>query len=460
MFAKTVKQIEATKLQGLKATHIMLFGGSRSGKTFQNSRSLVVRAIKYPESRHLIARNTLKSVKNAIIRDTMPKMLKLCFPQLLQSFNNRNKSENFWELPNGSQIWFGGIGNPDEAEKILGTEYSTIFFNEVSELPYRSVLKVRTRLAQNIKGCKLRCYYDCNPPSRTHWAYREFIEGVNPFDTEQQIDTSDYASMLMNPVDNIKNLPTEYIKQLESLPELERNRFLLGLWSDQVYGAVFGTELAKIDNHIGSYSYNTQYPVYTGWDIGHSDDTAIWCYQVIDGCLYFIDCYHNNFEGLPHYIKWLESKPYKYATDFFPHDGSNTEWAWGRTRRAVATEDFKRNVVVLPRITESDQVSLVRTLLPKCYFNKKMCAYGIDGLRNCRYEYNEKLGNFKNTEMLHDEYSHIAKAFIYSCMGYDMKKKEVKYLTENEKQKAYEDKIDKILAEFKKSQITIDEEEL
>ena len=458
-FKKTEKQIEATTLQASNATHCMLFGGSRSGKTFQNMRSIIVRALNYPGSRHLVARSTLKSVKTAIISDTLPKVVRLCFPDLMNSLvNDFNKSENFWTLPNGSQIWFGGIGNSEQAEKILGTEYSTIFFNEVSELPYRSILKVRTRLAQKIDGCKLKIYYDCNPPSRAHWAYKEFIELVSPYDSSVMLDKKDYVSLLMNPADNIDNLPDVYLKQLEALPEHEKNRFLLGLWSDQIYGAVFGTDLAKIDDHIGEYEYNPEYPVYTGWDIGHTDDTAIWFYQVIDGKLYFIDCYRNNFEGLPHYIKILEGKGYKYDLDFYPHDGSNTEWALGKTRRAIAVEKFKRNVRVLPRISETDQVSLTRQLLPICYFDKNKCYDGLEALRNVRYDYNDKLDHFKNAQMLHDEFSHYAKAFMYSLMGYNEKKQEVKYLSQQEIQDNIKAKHDALIAEFNKPfKITIDD---
>ena len=456
-FKKTQKQIEATRIQSSSATHCMLFGGSRSGKTFQNVRSVIVRALLYPRSRHLIARNTLKSVKTAILMDTMPKVIDLCFPSLASSFALMNKTQVYWQLPNLSQIYFGGIGNPEDAEKILGTEYLTIFFNEVSELSYRSILKVRTRLAQNIKGAALKIYYDCNPPNRGHWAYKEFIEHVNPNDDEPQENPEDFVSLLMNPTDNIINLPADYIKQLNALPEHERNRFLLGLWSDDILGSVFSSALAAIDDHIGDHPHNPNYPVYTGWDIGVRDDTAIWFYQVIEGKLYFIDCYSNNFYGLPHYIEVLKNKPYKYAIDFYPHDGANTEWAWGKSRRAIATGEYGRDVVVLPRLAEADQVSLTRSILPRCYFDKKNCLSGLNALRFCRYEYNEKLGNFKNTSMLHDEYSHLAKAFIYSCMGYDKRKSEIRIINPKESEKLKQEKIEKTIKNFVTDQLVIDE---
>ena len=52
----TAKQVEAQRLLGGKAQHIMLWGGSRSGKTWLLCRRVLARALMAPESRHLICR--------------------------------------------------------------------------------------------------------------------------------------------------------------------------------------------------------------------------------------------------------------------------------------------------------------------------------------------------------------------------------------------------------------------
>ena len=60
----TEKQIEAMKLMSGDPTYVMLFGGSRSGKTFITIRQIVTRAIKAGGSRHTILRfrfNTLST---------------------------------------------------------------------------------------------------------------------------------------------------------------------------------------------------------------------------------------------------------------------------------------------------------------------------------------------------------------------------------------------------------------
>ena len=440
MFKKTDLQVKAIDLVGTtKAKYYMWFGGSRSGKTFLNVYIVITRALKYPNSRHLIARKTLRSIRSSIIQDTIPKVIDLCFPQLKGHYK-LNQSNWYMEFPNGSTIWFGGIGNVDEAEKILGNEYCTIFLNETSELFYRAVLKVRTRLAQKIPGCRNYMLHDCNPPSRSHWSYKEFIENVSPLDPDQKLNQDDYKTMLLNPGDNVENIDEEYIKTLEAMPERERNRFLLGLWQEEVEGAVLGTELAlaEQEQRIGDFPHDPKYPVYTAWDIGHTDSTAIWCFQIMDGWINVINYYENCLEGLPHYIRWLEGKTetlgYKYETDFYPHDGGNTEWSMGKTRKAIAITEHNRSVFVLPRTGKQDMISNARTLLARIRFNKSTTKFGLHVLRNFRYEFDEKYAILKDKEPLHDENSHGGYSFLYLCLAYFKKKEEIVYRTRDEQQ--------------------------
>lgn len=155
------------------------------------------------------------------------------------------------ELSNGSQIWFAGLDDKDRTEKILGMEFVTLYFNECSQIPYSSISTALTRLAQlaqqqienrEPKALKLRAYYDCNPPAKTHWTYRLFVEKRDP-DTRTDIrNPQDYASFQINPTDNQSNLSPEYIRQLENLPARMRARFLEGRFADANPNALFPEE--------------------------------------------------------------------------------------------------------------------------------------------------------------------------------------------------------------------------
>lgn len=246
-FIKTPKQIEATDLMQA-SIYSMLFGGSRSGKTFIYCRNIFLRAAK-TKSRHAIFRLRFNHAKLSLWYDTIPKMLSLCFPDMPVI---ENKSDWFYELPsNGSQVWIGGFDDKERVEKILGNEYSTIYANECSQIKYETILTAKTRLAEN-SGLFNRFWFDCNPPSSKHWTYKLFIEHVDPV-SGKKVDPKKYLSLLMNPADNKQNLPEGYIEEiLDGLPKRQRDRFLLGLFLTDIDGALWTQEMvsrAQVADH-------------------------------------------------------------------------------------------------------------------------------------------------------------------------------------------------------------------
>lgn len=244
-FKFTPKQEEAQDVCTGDATHIMLFGGSRSGKTFIIIRNIVMRALKAPGSRHLICRFRFNHLKSSVIFDTFPKVMKLCFPQVKY---NLSKSDWYAKLPNGSEVWFAGLDDKERTEKVLGLEFATIFPNECSQISWQSIQTLMTRLAQRvmqvIKGVgakllKLRMYYDCNPPTKAHWTFRLFKQKLDPETKINIVDPADYVSLQMNPRDNQDNLSPQYLKTLSQLSMRMRRRFELGEFGEAAPGALF-----------------------------------------------------------------------------------------------------------------------------------------------------------------------------------------------------------------------------
>lgn len=162
----TSKQEEAQRIITGPAKHVMLFGGSRSGKTFLHTRNTVLRAIKAPGSRHAILRFRFNHVKASIVMDTFPKVMSLAFPGVDYHID---KTDWFCRIGE-STIWFGGLDDKERTEKILGQEHVTIFLNECSQISWVSQQLATTRLAQNVrqsvegqipKRLKPRMFYDC-----------------------------------------------------------------------------------------------------------------------------------------------------------------------------------------------------------------------------------------------------------------------------------------------------------
>ena len=210
----------------------MLYGGSRSGKTFIIIFAIIIRALK-KKSRHVILRAVFNHIKTSIWYDTLPKVMDLCFPGVEYY---QNKSDWYIKFSNGSEVWIGGLDDKQRTEKILGNEYSSIYYNESSQMSYASVVMAYSRLAER-SGLANKFYYDCNPPLKTHWTYKVFKLFINPLakqdDSKKYLDKEKYASMMLHPSDNIENQSDDYIKDiLENLDENNRKRFLDGEWSE------------------------------------------------------------------------------------------------------------------------------------------------------------------------------------------------------------------------------------
>ena len=253
----TAKQREANRLLAGPARNVMLRGGSRSGKTFILIRAIVQRAINAPGSRHAIFRFRFNHAKTSIWSDTLPKVLKLCFLELPVRFD---KTDFYVELPNGSQIWIGGLDDKDRVEKILGQEYATLYFNESSHIPWASIETAMSRLAQKCALAPaiakatgrvflaLKAYFDCNPPSKLHWSYQLFRAKLKPGTKEALPNPDDYVEMKINPQDNAENLPSEYFDILSSMSAAKRLRFEAGEWASEVSGALWSLDDRKADD--------------------------------------------------------------------------------------------------------------------------------------------------------------------------------------------------------------------
>lgn len=249
-FRLTEKQEEAQSILAGIATHGMLYGGARSGKTFLHVRNVIFRALKASNSRHAILRFRFNHIKASIIFDTFPKVMRLCFPGVNYVLS---KTDWYVTLPNGSEIWFGGLDDKERTEKILGQEYVTMYLNEASQISNDARNMAMSRLAQQ---CELdgrpgeylrpRAFYDCNPTNKLHWTYLLFIKKVDP-DTRKPLERpEDYVHCKMNPEDNKDNLASNYIDTLNSMSARHRKRFRDGDFADTTENALFKDEIIEM----------------------------------------------------------------------------------------------------------------------------------------------------------------------------------------------------------------------
>ena len=67
-------------------------------------------------------------------------------------------------------------------------------------------------------------------------------------------------------------------------------------FQSSVEGAYYSRELAhaELQGRIGSFPPVSNYAVHVSWDIGVSDSTSLWAYQVLPGRVRLLGCYENS----------------------------------------------------------------------------------------------------------------------------------------------------------------------
>ena len=182
-------------------------------------------------------------------------------------------------------------------------------------------------------------------------------------------------------------------------------------------GAYYGKEIAEIEaqRRVTSVPHDPSLKVYTAWDLGMDDATAIWFAQINGPEIRLIDYYENSGCALSHYAGVLRAKPYEYAEHLLPHDVQVSELGTGRSRFETL-QGLGINPTTLPADSVEDGINASRQLLRRAWFDQTNTRQGIESLRQYEREWDDKLRTFKNRPK-HNWCSHAADAFRYLAMG-------------------------------------------
>jgi hypothetical protein len=181
-----------------------------------------------------------------------------------------------------------------------------------------------------------------------------------------------------------------------------------------VEGAYFSKQMAKarIEKRICRLPI-LDAPVYTTWDLGLNDSTAICFWQDVGIERRCIDYYENNGESWGHYAGVLLGKGYSYSRHYLPHDAAHRQQDVNtvETRQQKANQAGINPTEVLPRIAlEKDGIDASRAFFPNVYIDEDRCSRLIECLDNYRKEWDDQRGVWKDRAR-HDEFSHGYKAF-------------------------------------------------
>ena len=231
--------------------------------------------------------------------------------------------------------------------------------------------------------------------------------------------TAGYSSYLLD-YRKTNALPPEAIATLrQEMSDEEFAQELECSFNAPNSGSYYGKLMmqAEEEGRIGIVPHDPVLKVWTSWDLGIDDATAIWCCQISQaGQWRLIDYIEGSGEALDYYVRLLQAKPYIYERHLLPHDSEVRELGSGRTRsetlRGLGVEPLR----IVRQHNVADGIQAVRAILPKVWIDAERCAVGIRALRNYRREWNEQAQTWRSTPV-HDFASHAADSLLYLALG-------------------------------------------
>jgi hypothetical protein len=198
-----------------------------------------------------------------------------------------------------------------------------------------------------------------------------------------------------------------------------------------ILGAYFGKEMRQLTDQgrIRDVEYDPLFPVHTAWDLGFSDDTAIWFFQVVHGEIRCLDYHSSNGQPVAFYAGVLQSREkergYVYGTHWLPHDARAKTLSSNRSVIEQLSDKIPlKTIKIAPNLKLQDGIQASRLALTRTWFDHK-CADGIECLRQYQREYDEDRKVFRDKPR-HDWTSHGADAFRYLALTW---KDEAKLIT-------------------------------
>jgi len=326
-----------------------------------------------------------------------------------------NQSELWVELLNGARIRLFGA---DAGENLRGLYLDGVVLDEYADMKpsiwgavVRPLLSDRKGWATFIGTPKgHNAFWDVynNATKSKDWyvkVLRASQTGIIPKD-----ELEDAASMMTE---------DQYLQEFECDFE------------SAILGAYFGKEMRQLTDNgrIREVEYDPLFPVHTAWDLGYSDDTAIWFFQVVHGEIRCLDYHSSNGQPVAFYAGIIQSREkergYVYGTHWLPHDARAKTLSSNRSVIEQLSDKIPlKTIKIAPNLKLQDGIQASRLALTRAWFDHK-CNDGIECLRQYQREYDEDKKVFRDKPR-HDWTSHGADAFRYLALTW---KDEAKIVT-------------------------------
>jgi phage terminase large subunit len=381
------------KLQCLfePARYKVLWGGRGGAKSWGISRALLVIASS-KTIRVLCAREFQTSIRDSVHKLLCDQIQNMGLIDFFEITDRTIRGKN------GSEFNFVGLKN--NVANVKSYEGVDICWVEEAQSVSKRSWDV---LIPTIRKEKSEIWISFNPELETDETYQRFIVHKPENAIVQKINWSDnpwFPETLKMEKDMLKMRdPEAYQTVWEGMCRLT------------VDGAVFAKEMqmAEINNQITNVPYDPIKPVYTIWDLGWADSTAIWFVQFIGTEIRVLRYLEDSQKTISYYLAEIQKFGYVFDTHYLPHDAAAKNLGTGKSIEEIVRATGM-NVRILDRVPIADSINAARTIFPRCYFDRQNTTDGLQCLRHYRYEVDPDTKQFSRTP-LHDQYSHGADAF-------------------------------------------------
>lgn len=372
-------------------------GGRGGGKSWEIADYLLIEGAQR-KHRILCCREIQKSIKQSVHKLLSDRIVSLGLESFYQILDTEIRGIN------GTEFSFSGLQN-HTVDSVKSFEGATITWIEEAQTVSGYSLKIL--IPTVVRTPNSMIIMSMNPKLPSDAVYADYVS----------VERDDTIVVQINYTDN-KNCPDDLIKLAEQMRDNDYDEYehiYLGKPKEIADGAIYKAEFEQIkrENRICKVPHDPNLPVYTSWDLGILDPTAIWFFQVYGKEIRVIDYYEANNEPLAHYARILDEKyqqfGYNYGKHFAPHDIAARDLSSGVSREQTMA-NLGYRMTKGARLGVEDRIEASRQMLKNCWFDAERCKHGIRALQNYRREFNDKLEQFKATPV-HDWASHGSDAF-------------------------------------------------
>ena len=398
MTASTIEFPE--KLAGLFDPHPYkcLYGGRDGVKSWSVAQALLILGTKKP-LRILCARETMDSIRESVHQLLTDQIVRLGLEKFYTPLQSEIRGAN------GTEFVFAGL-RKQTVSSIKSYEAIDICWIEEAAVVSRRSLTI---LLPTIRKPESEIWFTMNPDLETDAVYQDFI--VNPPKGTLLIKTSYKDNNWLSP---------ESRQKIETLKERDYDTFhhvYEGATRSTVEGAIYKQEIqaAERDGRIREVAYDPMRPVDTFWDLGFADRVAIWAAQRTPFEIRILRYFEDDHQAIDYYLMEMQKWGYVLGTAFLPWDGGTRNLGTGKSiEEIMRAKGFK--VRVNRQLSVADGINAVRTIFPQLYFDKSLCADGLQYLRRYQWGPATALG-VPRSQPLHDDASHPADALRTLAVG-------------------------------------------